>query len=144
MYISTDDAQDLTRWNSDLVQFAKVTDPSSDSCIALLGFPHRWYVGSKSGCSCTFRHLCSPSEEDWFSEPEDWYPEEPDALEATRELYRILRAIVSSGHQVDLIDRWLDTSPKDIVTADVSLGALTEGAFRLIEDHRLVFGQGGP
>lgn len=134
VYISTDSSEDLARWNSELVRFEKVTNPCADPCTRLLDFPNQWYVGSKSNCSCTFRHLYSI--ELGFSEPEDWCPEEQDELDATKELYAILVSILSSGHQVDLVDRWEGAKPDDITTVDVSLDEISETAFRMFENHK--------
>lgn len=76
VYISTDSTQDLTSHNTNLLRFEKVVDPESDPCISLLEYASRWYVGSKSGCGCTFRHLTSIAL--GFSEPVDWYKEEQE------------------------------------------------------------------
>jgi hypothetical protein len=82
VYISTDSTEDLSKRNSELVRFEKVTDPNADPCTRLLDLPNQWYVGSKTGCSCTFRHLMSVKL--GFGEPEDWYPEEQDDVDATK------------------------------------------------------------
>ena len=134
VYISTDSPKNLAEHNSELVRFKKITVSDSDPCIALLDFPNKWYVGSLSVCSCTFRHLMAP--ELGFGEPEDWYEEEQDELDATRELYRILSDILCSGHQLDLVDRWEGTQPEGITTLDVSLDDVSERAFRMFVDHR--------
>ena len=134
VYISTDSPENLAERNSDLVRFEKVTDPSADPCIGLLDFPNQWYVGSKSECSCTFRHLCSVELE--FGEPEDWYPEEQDEIDATKQLYSVLTSLLSSQYNVDLADRWEGTQPEDITTLDVSLDYVSEKAFRMFEDHK--------
>jgi hypothetical protein len=136
VYISTDSPRNLAESNSELVRSEKVTDPNSDLCISLLEFPNKWYVGSKSGCSCTFRHLHPASIELGFSEPEDWYKEEKDEIDATRELYGTLSDILSSGHQLDLVDRWEGSQPGDITTLDVSLDKVSERAFRMFENHK--------
>ncbi len=136
VYISTDSAENLAGHNSDLVRFEKVTSPDSDPCISLLDFLNIWYVGSKSGCSCTFRHFHSSAVELGFSEPEDWYEEEQDDIDATRKLYRTLSFLLSSGHQLDLLDRWEGSQPEDITTLDVSLDDVSERAFRMFEDHK--------
>lgn len=136
VYLSTDSPKDLTGRNSELVRFVKVTDPGSDPCIALLNFENTWYVESKSGCSCTFRHLHTSSVQLGFSEPVDWYPEEQDEVDATRELHKTLSEILSAGHQVDVLDRWEGAQPDDITTLDVSLDEVPERAFRMFEDHR--------
>lgn len=134
VYISTDSTEDLATRSSDLVLFEKVTDSDSDPCISFLDHPNRWYVGSKSGCSCTFRHLMSIDL--GFSEPVDWYKEGQDELDATRELYRVLSDLVRSGHELDLVDRWEGSKPEDIMTIDVALDDVSERAFRMFEDHK--------
>jgi len=134
VYISTDSSEDLTKQNSDLVRFEKITDTNDNPCVRLLDFPNRWYIGSKSGCSCTFRHLLSI--ELGFSEPVDWYKEERDEINATRELYSTLDALLSSGHQVDILDMWQGIRPQNIVVVDVSLNVVGKKSFRLFENHK--------
>ena len=136
VYISTSSTKDLTNLNSEFVRFERVMDSHSDDCVSLLEFPHKWFVGSKAGWSCTFRHLHSSSVELGFSEPVEWFEEDEDELRATGELYGALRDILSSGHSVDLVDRWEGAHPEDIVTIDVSLDNVCEKAFRLFENHR--------
>jgi len=134
VYLSTDSQENLTTRNSELLRFKRVVDPSTDPAIQLLDFPNHWYVGSKSQCSCTFRHLHSVAL--GFGEPVDWSPEEQDELEATRELYVMLTSLLSSGYQVDLLDQWNGAPPADITTRHVSLGDISEKAFRLFENHK--------
>jgi hypothetical protein len=71
-----------------------------------------------------------------FGEPVEWYPEERDEIEATCELYATLSSRLSSGYQVDLLDRWHGAQPADITTLDVSLNAVPANAFRLFENHK--------
>ena len=134
VYISTDSVEDLTARSSELVRFEKVTELSIDPCARLLDFSQRWYVGSKSGCSCTFRHLSTSDL--GFSEPVDWYPEEEPALAATHELYSILSSLLSSGYNVDLVDLWETMEPENVTTLDVSLDSVSTAAFRLFENHK--------
>ena len=135
VYISTDSSRDLTNLNSELVRFERVTTPDADPCTGLLDFVNQWYVGSKTGCSCTFRHLHS-ADELGFGEPEDWLPEEKDEIDATKELYAVLASILSSGHQVDLIDRWEGAQPDEIKILDVSLDKISKAAFRMFENYK--------
>jgi hypothetical protein len=134
VYISTDSPEDLRLRNSDLVRFEAVDGTKEDPCIALLEHANRWYVGSKSKCSCAFRHLMSIDL--GFREPEEWYKEEQDELDATRELYADLTALLSAGHAVDLIDGWEGARPDDIKTLEVSLDEVSQRAFRLFENHK--------
>jgi len=136
VYISTDNPTDLTIRNSELLRFEKVTALKADPCLSTLEFPNKWEVGSKSGCGCTFRHLCTGSIELGFGEPEDWYQEEKDELDATSLLYKALNEILESGYQVDLVDRWEGAQPDDITTIEVSFDEVSEVAFRMFEGHK--------
>lgn len=134
IYLSTDSPADLCVHNTELVRFDICDNKIDDPVVKLLEFPQRWYVGSKSECSCTFRHLLSVDL--GFGEPVDWYPEEQDALQATRELYEVISSLLSSGYKVDCIDKWEGAEPNDIQTLDVSLDDVSSKTFRLFENHR--------
>ncbi len=136
VYISTDSSEDLTKRNTEFVRFEKLTDTNNDPCTRLLDFPNRWYIGSKSGCSCSFRHLLSTDL--GFAEPVDWYKEEKDDITATSELYGTLDYLLSSGHQVDILDAWQGARPDNIKAIDVTLDVVREKAFRLFENHRFI------
>jgi hypothetical protein len=69
VYISTDCADDLSVHTSDLVRFEKPTVEKQRPCPRILKHEHKWFVGSKSGCSCTFRHLCRGSIGLGFGQP---------------------------------------------------------------------------
>ena len=137
VYLSTDSGEDLCRQASPLVHFHPLSTQPDDPCTQLLQYPHRWYVGSKSGCSCTFRHLASP--ELGFGIPESWYAEDQGELDATQELFRCIAALLARGHRVDLVDRWEGAVAADIRTLAVSVGKIPEEAFRLFENYRFQF-----
>ncbi len=134
VYISTDAPDDLTAHNSENVRFERLSASNNDPTTRLLEFPYKWYIGSKAGCSCSFRHLMSI--ELGFSEPVDWYKEDQDDIDATRELHSILFKILISGYDIDLVDSWQGAQPKDIKTLDVSLSDITLTAFRLFENYK--------
>ena len=134
VYISTDTSEDLTAHNSESVRFERLSAPNNDSTTVLLEYPHKWYIGSKSGCSCTFRHLMSI--EIGFSDPVDWYKEEQEDIAATQELYSIFFKMLSSGYHIDLIDSWQGAQPRNIKMLDVSLNDVSITAFRLFENHK--------
>jgi hypothetical protein len=134
IYISTDAPEDFYDHNSELVRFERLSDSNNDQTTVRLEYQHKWYIGSKSGCSCSFRHLMSI--ELGFSDPVDWYNEEQDDIAATRELYSIFLKILSSGYHIDLIDSWQGAQPKDIKELDVSLSQVSNKAFRLFENHK--------
>jgi hypothetical protein len=136
VHISTDSTMDLSGWNTDLVRFEPVTDRDEDPCVSLLEHRNRWFVGSKSVCSCTFRHLAKESVELGFREPEDWFPEMRDDIEATLELHAALSRIISSGFTLDLVDCWEGTRPEDITSLDVRLAEIPAESFRLFEGCR--------
>lgn len=135
LYISTDSQENLFAKNTELVRFERLDKAQrEDPCIALLEYPNRWYVGSKSVCSCTFRHLYSV--ELGFGKPEDWFPEEQDELDATVELYTVISSLLVSGYHVDLIDGWYGATLEEIKTIEVDLDQVSQEAFRLFENHK--------
>ena len=134
IYISTNSPEDLSIYNYRLVNFKKFTDTNNDPCTVLLEFSYKWFVGSKSGCSCSFRHLMSI--EFGFSDPVNWYDEEKEDIDATSELYTTLINLLSSGYQVDLIDPWHGAQPDDIITIEVSLDDVSSTVFRMFENHK--------
>ncbi len=97
----------------------------------------KWYVGSKSGCSCNFRHLGST--ELGFGEPVDWYPEEEDDILATAELYKVILRLVSEGNQVDCLDIWEGYERGEVKTLVVNLKVVPKEDFRFFENHHFVF-----
>ncbi len=140
VYVSTDSPENLSLRSSALVRFEALDVTSEDPCVALLEHANRWYVGSKSHCSCTFRHLIPI--ELGFCEPEAWCPEQQDEVDATRELYAVIVALLVAGHEADLIDRWEGARPEDIRTLDVDLEGVSQSAFRLFENCRFRFRRG--
>ena len=137
LYLSTDGQLDLTKHNSDLVRFEPISNNDEKPVVMLLKNPNKWYVGSKSGCSCTFRHL--KSTELGFGEPEDWYREDQDEINATKELFLLIEQLIFCEHQVDCIDIWEGSDPENVVKMNVQLSLLSEVSFRFFENHHFVF-----
>ena len=131
LYLSTDCAEDLATRSTDLMRFEK-PDPRFPAPRALR-HAHVWYVGSKSGCSCTFRHLCRGNKEFDFQEPQDWFPEEPDAIAATKQLYAVLAELVRRGGPVELADVWCGEETRALQPREVSLSRVPADRFRLFE-----------
>jgi hypothetical protein len=77
-------------------------------------------------------------------EPQDWCEEDPEAIEATLELYARLFSLLESGYQVDLIDRWFDAKPESISTLEVSLDAVSAKSFILFEGYKFNLKRGSP
>lgn len=135
--ISTTSAADLSEFNTPFVRFSR--EMPDVPVAALLRFPHKWFLGSRDGCSCGFRHLEQRNEELGFSEPADWWPEEADDIEATRQAVRIFISILGEGAKLDCIDAWLQddkNEPKLAGDAVVDLGTVSEACFRFFEWHR--------
>lgn len=80
IYISTDSNIDLASYNNELISFEKTEDKLENESIKLLSHPNVWYLGSKSGCSCTFRDIMAI--ELGFSEPVDWYEEDETVIKS--------------------------------------------------------------
>jgi hypothetical protein len=134
--LSTSSDEDLTRHNSDLVRFSRELPDDGD--VEKLNYPHRWYLGSKAGCSCTFRHLYSI--ELGFGEPVYWYEEAPDEIAATLEAIAVIRRMVDRGDEVDCLDAWPreNLSPA-VMDLDVDLSKVADAEFRFFENHHFVF-----
>ena len=137
VYISTDFKGDLAQHNSGLISFEKDVSEGDPDIIDLLQYKNRWYVGSKAGCSCTFRHLHSI--ELGFGRPVEWYAEDPDEIDATRLFYDVIIDLISAGNQVDCIEIWAGTKKDQIKRLEVNLGSISRKAFRFFENHHLVF-----
>ena len=107
-----------------------------------LAFPNRWFVGSQSGCSCSFRHLSAGSAELGFGEPEDWFPEDTLAIEATLQAISLIRSLVKTGASVDVVDAWTGED-KELRPLDgdieVDLEETHDGQFRFYENYRFTF-----
>ena len=136
LYLSTSSTEDLSRYNSEWISFGN-PDRLDDRYVGILRHERKWYVGSKSGCSCTFRYLAGGDL--GFDEPQDWLPEEQDELRATADLYRVVASLVQGGEKVDCLALWPGAEPARIKTMSVSLSEVPQKAFRLFEDHHFVF-----
>jgi len=138
LYLSTDSSQDLSGENSELICFQKET--IADPFRSMLENERQWYVASRSGCSCTFRHLFSTGL--GFSEPEDWYKEDETEIAATKSFIKIVRRLVEKGQKVDCIDAWYGAVKEDIVEMRVNLKDMADEQFRFFENHHFIFSHG--
>jgi hypothetical protein len=135
VFLSTSSPEDLAPRSNDLARFEKAG--LADPVTSVLLHEHKWFVGSSSGCSCTFRHLMNS--ELGFHEPVDWFPESDDALKATARFMEVVREILSSGHPVDCVDAWSGAEPGDIRGKHVDLSAVSSEQFRFFENYHFVF-----
>jgi hypothetical protein len=135
LILSTTSAVDLSRFNSESVRFDKNT-PDRLPFHHLL-YANQWYVGSRTGCSCSFRHLYGP--EFSFSVPEDWFPEEQSDIEATLTFIGLIRSLVIKGEHVDCIDAWEGDHAEIPTLLPVNLNQVRDEEFRFFENHHFDF-----
>jgi hypothetical protein len=90
IFLSTDSSRDHSAENCELLEFKP--ESIEQPIRSILRHEHRWYVGSISRCSCTFRHLSSTDL--GFGEPVDWYPEAEGELAATQSFIKIVRQLL--------------------------------------------------
>jgi hypothetical protein len=141
IYISTDSSEDLSQHDSALIKFEKDFGNCAPEVLNLLQYEYRWYVASKAGCSCTFRHLSSI--ELGFDEPVDWYKESSDEIEATRIFYDIASSLILSGKNIDCVEIWTGTKKDQIQHLKVDLSSIRRDEFRFFENHHFVFSNAG-
>ena len=137
LLLSTTSDTDLTVHNNNLVRFSNELPPIAET--NQLQYSQKWYIGSKSVCSCSFRHLYSIDL--GFGDPVDWYPEDPEEIEATLQLIRIIRELVVSDYGVDCIDAWEHQERNPVVTStlEVDLASVKDTEFRFFENHHFTF-----
>ncbi len=128
VYISTDFEGDLSQHNSALISFEKDFTNCEPEIIDLLLYKYHWYVSSKAGCSCTFRHLSSI--ELGFGELVYWYEEPLDEIEATKIFYDEISSLISQGNKVDCIEIWAGTKRDQIKRLEVDLSSVSRNSFR--------------
>ena len=141
LILSTTSDRDLTVSNNQAVIFSRCLPEIPQ--VSELKHAHKWLVGSRSGCSCSFRHLYSVDL--GFSEPVDWYVEDQEDIDATLQVIAIIRELVANGESVDCIDAWGD--PPGLVHATeltVDLKRVSDRQFRFFENHHFVFTDAPP
>jgi hypothetical protein len=139
--LSTTADVDLTVHNSNLLKCSLELPPLAEA--ALLKFPHQWFVASREGCSCGFRHLHTSAIELGFDVPQDWLKEEPADIAATLEFVGLVRILIGRGDQVDCIDVWGHESDTANLAGTIHIDLLhvASAAFRFMEGYRFVFGR---
>ncbi|OHB76399.1 MAG: hypothetical protein A2Z25_18050 [Planctomycetes bacterium RBG_16_55_9] len=137
LYLSTDDNTDLTAHNSELVRFDRNLDQGEEVPLDVLQFAHKWYVASKTGCSCTFRQFCST--EGGFDVPQEWCYEEPDAIQATQQFYDVVAELIGRGKHVDCLSWWVDSPVDKIVSMNLGLTTVSKETFLFLENRHYIF-----
>lgn len=137
LLLSTTSSDNLSQFNGETLKFDN-TIPDNLSSVNLL-YSNKWYVGSRTGCSCSFRHLYGPEFD--FSIPEDWFPEEKSDIEATLMFIRLVRSLLSKGARVDCIDLWAGSDAEDVTVPmlPVNLNQIRDEEFRFFENHHFDF-----
>ncbi|HRK33429.1 MAG TPA: hypothetical protein PLJ47_02450 [Candidatus Hydrogenedentes bacterium] len=137
LYLSTSSNEDLSVLNSELLLFSRPTAERDFVYLDLLTNANRWFVGSKSGCSCTFRQF--HESDAGFGAPEDWYKEDEDNVAGTLLLYEVIARLINNGDAVDCVNAWDGVCPTLIESKTVSLAEVPANSFRLFENIRFAF-----
>ncbi len=137
--LSTDSDEDLSKHNVELVQYTRDMPGLAEE--AYVKYPNQWFVESRHGCSCGFRHLHVSSIDIGFGLPEDWFPEESDDIESTLIFVNTVKELLALEAKVDCIDAWdnQDDSCDLSGIINVDLNSMKEGVFRFYENHHFVF-----
>ena len=138
LLLSTTSTDDLSQFNDEGLKFDK-TIPNYVPLRNLL-YPNHWYVGSRTGCSCSFRHLYGP--EFQFGGPEDWHPEASTNVEATLKFIRLVRSQLVKGERVDCIDLWAGSDAQadvEVPRLPVDLNQIRDEEFRFFENQHFDF-----
>lgn len=135
LILSTTSNEDLSQFNREEIRFNQHV-PDRLPADQLL-YPNKWYIGSRTGCSCSFRHLYEPDL--GFGVPEDWFPEEESDITATQILIRFVRSLLAKGQRVDCIDAWDGNSEMTFVHLPVNLSQIRDEEFRFFENHHFEF-----
>ena len=140
LILSTTSDEDLSLMNTDMIRFGQ---PVADRYpMNALSYPNKWYVGSRTECSCSFRHIVEPEQD--FGIPEEWFPEEASNIEATLTLIGLVRSLIAKGEHVDCVDYWEGDIDKHQfpVSITVDLSRIRDEEFRLFENHHFDFVRG--
>jgi len=138
--LSTTSNDDLSLANSKLVQFIK--NPIHVPEEKYLRFKNKWFLASNAGCSCNFRHLSGNSIELGFGEPEAWFPEESESVEASIQIAGNVRALLQQGANVDCVDAWAhgqENAAPLLGDIQVNIAEVSNTAFRFFENYRFSF-----
>lgn len=136
--ISTTSNRDLSEFDTSLMCCSRQLPDAP--ARQFLRYPNQWLLTSGDGCSCAFRHLGAEHASLGFSAPLDWWPEDAEAVTATRQAFRMLQELAGEGALLDVVDVWADDqggAPQLRGDVVVALEAVDETSFRFFEGHRL-------
>ena len=80
-----------------------------------------------------------PSADFAFSEPVDWFQQNDEDLVTTKQVIRVIRALVAEGAKVECVNLWNGLTAETPTTLEVDLASVSDAAFRFFENHRFVF-----
>lgn len=135
LVLSTTASDDLSLSNGEGIRFDKNLPDLPP--FHHLRYANKWYVGSRTGCSCSFRHLYGPEFD--FHVPEDWFPEEKSDIEATLTFIRLVRSLIEKGEKVDCIDLWISDGVEVPPPISVDLNRIRDEEFRFFENRHFDF-----
>ena len=135
LVLSTQTNLDLTQFNTNLLEFSK--DLPESPFVEKLNHSEKWYVGSRTGCSCGFRHLTHP--ELGFGPPVAWDPESDEDIAATLEFLKVVHHLTALGAAVDCVDYWSTSPIADYQVLKVDLHQQPGDHFRFFENHHFIF-----
>jgi len=135
LLLSTTSDDDLSQYDREEMRFSRII--ADHLPLDRLLYPNRWHVGSRTGCSCSFRHLYEPDL--GFGVPEEWFPEEDADIQATKIFISLVRTLLAQGAHVDCIDAWDGNSDRPFSQLSVNLSQIHDEEFRFFENHHFDF-----
>ncbi|MNG06522.1 hypothetical protein D3C84_897700 [compost metagenome] len=77
-----------------------------------------------------------------FAEPVEWWPEEPEDIEATKQVVNSFHALLGEGAKLDCVDAWSSDEKADPQLAgeeNINFSVTPVSSFRFFEGHRFEF-----
>ena len=119
---------------SEYVSFEQINDAQRNNLSSHLKHEFNYYIGSKAGCSCSFRYW----ENDFgFTEPQDWTDEDPDDIKGTIALYKAIINLFPSSTLITIIPTWCGDDIPSQETELINLDSIAENKF-IIFTNRLM------
>lgn len=133
-FVSTTSEADFRGVDEPHFHLYPVEADEQEEAATRLSYPHRWYLeGRYGGCSCHFRNWVRQNPPE-FWEPQDWFEEDPEDVEATRAFYDLIARLVGEGEKVDIVTVW---EGEDVLhDRELSLSEVSREAFRFMDSIR--------
>jgi hypothetical protein len=135
-FLSTTCAPDFRGINDKHFHLFPLTEVDDQVPARCLQFPYRWSLECRyGGCSCHFRNWVKENPPE-FWEPQDWFEEDPEDIEATQAFYDFMESLVGRGERLDIVTVW---SGDDLFgELEVSLSVVSRAAFRFMDGYRFI------